>query len=58
VNLLVSELKNAAGRLLLAVYLTLAPSSVPAWRLSVAAPPALVLTVGEPVQWIFREGNR
>ena len=55
---LVSELQATVGRFLVAVFLALAPSSVPAWRLSVASPPALILAVGEPVPWIFGEGDR
>lgn len=42
-----SEARRLASRLGLAIYLSLAPSSVPPWRLT-TEPPRLVLAVGEP----------
>ncbi|HKZ28653.1 MAG TPA: hypothetical protein VJ482_03315 [Acidimicrobiia bacterium] len=54
----VSEFRSLAGRLMLAAFLALAPSSVPEWRMSASPPPALVLLVGDPVRWIFSGGNR
>jgi len=58
VNPLVSESRALAGRLMLAAFLAIAPSSIPEWRTSAASPPALVLPVGDPIRCIFSGGER
>jgi hypothetical protein len=58
VSLLAFESRALVGRLMLAAFLALAPSSVPEWRKSASPPPALVLPVGDPVRCIFSGGRR
>ena len=43
-----SSAGRLAARFAASIYFSLAPSSVPFWRLSPALPPARVLPIGEP----------
>lgn len=42
-------MRQRFAQAMLALYFALAPSTVPLWRFSVAAPPAATLVVGNPV---------
>jgi len=52
-----SDLQRVAVRAAMAGWFAIAPSTVPSWRLSPAAPPGLVLPVGEPVRWFTSGGS-
>ena len=43
-----SNSASLAARLAAAVYFSLAPATVPEWRLAPTLPPARVLPIGEP----------
>lgn len=43
------ELRRRLGLVTVAVAVSIAPSTVPEWRLSPMVPPAVVLAVGDPV---------
>ncbi|MDF1597704.1 MAG: hypothetical protein P1T08_16615 [Acidimicrobiia bacterium] len=44
-----SSFNALATRLAVSVYFSLAPATVPPWRLAPTIPPARVLPIGEPV---------